>query len=484
MKGLKNRYKESYRAGDSPAPAIRNSMASAETASIETIAEPKPALGIFDAIAVIVGIVVGAGIFRTPSVVASNVADSSMFLYAWMLGGVVSLIGALCYAELTTTFPSAGGDYHFLTRAFGKRLAFLFAWARMSVIQTGSIAVLAFIVGDYLAQIFSIGTFSPALYAAVVVVVLTGINIIGLSFGTAAQRLLITLEVIGILTVLAAGFFFAPAEGTLPAAASAATERGNSLGLAMVFVLLTFGGWNEAAYISAELRAGRRGMAKVLVISIVAITAIYILVNLAFLNALGLEGVAGSSAVGGDLMQVTFGEGGVVVIGLIVSVAALTSVNATIFTGARTNYALGRDFRIFSALGKWNAQTSSPVNAFIVQGAIALALIALGWLTRKGFETIVEYTAPVFWFFLLLVGLSLFILRKKEPEQVRPFPVPLYPLTPLIFCLTSAYLLYSSLVYTGVGALVGVAVLGLGVLLLLALPMIDTMLGAKSKINT
>ena len=116
-----------------------------------------------------------------------------------------------------------------------------------------------------------------------------------------------------------------------------------------------------------------------------------------------------------------------------------------------------------------------------MQGAIALALIGLGLLTRKGFETIVEYTAPVFWFFLLLVGVSLFILRKKEPEQVRPFPVPLYPLTPLIFCLTSAYLLYSSLVYTGVGALVGVAVLGLGVLLLLALPMIDAMLGAKSK---
>ncbi|AHM62846.1 amino acid permease [Flammeovirgaceae bacterium 311] len=438
---------------------------------------PKPALGMFDAIAVIVGIVVGAGIFRTPSVVAANVGSSSMFLFTWVLGGVVSLIGALCYAELTTTFPHAGGDYHFLTRAFGKRLAFLFAWARMSVIQTGSIAVLAFIIGDYLAQIYSIGAFSSVLYAALVVVGLTGINIVGVSFGTGAQRLLITLEILGILIVLIAGFFFAPSETTV-AAETVAPESGtvSSMGLAMVFVLLTFGGWNEAAYISAELRGGRRSMAKALLISIGIITAIYLLINMAFLNALGLQGMASSEAVGGDLMQVTFGEGGVILIGIIVSVAALTSANATIFTGARTNYALGRDFRIFSALGKWNEQTSTPVNAFIVQGVIALALIGLGLLTRNGFETIVEYTAPVFWFFLLMVGVSVFILRKKEPRRERPFRVPLYPVTPLIFCLTSAYLLYSSLVYTGLGALVGVAVLGVGVLLLLALPGINKML--------
>ncbi len=429
----------------------------------------------FDAIAVIVGIVVGAGIFRTPSVVAANAGSSSMFLFTWVLGGVVSLIGALCYAELTTTFPHAGGDYHFLTRAFGRKLAFLFAWARMSVIQTGSIAVLSFIIGDYLSQIYSIGSLSSVLYAAVVVIGLTGINIIGVNFGAGTQRLLVVLEILGVLTILVAGFFFAPAETAAPAEAAAdpAPATGSSLGLAMVFVLLTFGGWNEAAYISAELRGGRKSMAKALLISIGIITAIYLLINLAFLNALGLSGMAQSDAVGSDLMQVTFGDAGVVLIGLIVSVAALTSANATIFTGARTNYALGRDFRIFSALGKWNEQTSSPVNAFIVQGAIALALIGLGLLTRNGFETIVEYTAPVFWFFLLLVGVSLFVLRKKEPERERPFRVPLYPVTPLVFCLTSAYLLYSSLMYTGLGALVGVAVLGVGVLLLLALPLIN-----------
>lgn len=437
----------------------------------ETKAEPKPALSMFDAIAVIVGVVVGAGIFRTPSLVAANVETTTMFLTTWVLGGFVSLIGALCYAELTTTFPHAGGDYHFLTRAFGKKLAFLFAWARMSVIQTGSIALLSFIIGDYMTQIYNLGEFSSALYAAFVVVSLTVINIVGVKFGAGTQKLLILLEVLGILIVLGAGFFFAPDNATTDT--PALTGSSTSLGLAMVFVLLTFGGWNEAAYISAEMRTGRRGMAIALIASIFIITLIYLLINLAYLNALGLSGMAASNAVAGDLMRVTFGESGLVLIGLIVTVAALTSANATIFTGARTNYALGRDFPVFSYLGKWNTRTSSPINAFIVQGAISLALIGLALFTRNGFETMVEYTAPVFWFFLMMVGVALFILRRKEPDLNRPFRVPLYPVTPLVFCMTSAYLLYSSLMYTGLGALVGIGVLAVGALLLLALPAIE-----------
>ena len=436
-------------------------------------AEPRAVLSMVDAVALIVGIVVGAGIFRTPSLVAANASNAEAFLAAWILGGAVSLVGALCYAELTTAFPSTGGDYHFLGRAYGKNLAFLFAWARMSVIQTGSVALLAFIFGDYLSQIYSFGEYSSVIYAALAVIGLTGINIVGLRFGTGAQKLLTAVEVLGILLIIAVGFFLAPEPAASAAPASTATT---SFGLTMVFVLLTFGGWNEAAYISGELRAGRAGkrrMAAALIIGILIITALYLLVNLAYLNALGLSGIAGSQAVASDLMRMTFGRGGVLLIGILVGVSALTSANATIFTGARTNYAMGRDFPVFASLGKWNARASAPVNAFIVQGLIALALVGLGLFTRKGFETIVEYTAPVFWFFFLLVGVALFVLRRKEPNVERPFRVPLYPLTPLLFCLTSAYLLYSSLVYTGLGAFVGVSVLLAGALLLAALPTIE-----------
>lgn len=437
------------------------------------LAEPRQVLSMFDAVALIVGIVVGAGIFRTPSLVAANAGSGEAFIAAWVLGGLVSLVGVLCYAELTTAFPSTGGDYHFIGRAFGKRVSFLFAWARMSVIQTGSVALLAFIFGDYLSQIHSLGDYSSVIYAAIAVVALTAINMIGLTFGTGAQKLLTTVEVAGVILIIAAGFLFAPAVMDT----QAATAATSSFGLTMVFVLLTFGGWNEAAYISGELREGRSGkrrMAWAFILGILIITALYLLVNLAYLNALGLGGMANSKAVAGDLMSITFGGGGVWLIGILVAISALTSANATIFTGARTNYALGRDFSAFSALGRWDARASAPVNALIAQGLISLALIGLGLLTRKGFETIVEYTAPVFWLFFLLAGISLFVLRSKEPDAERPFRVPLYPLTPILFCLTSAYLLYSSLVYTGVGALVGVIVLAVGLLLLLILPAANT----------
>ncbi|MBG6234170.1 amino acid transporter [Pedobacter sp. CAN_A7] len=429
---------------------------------------PKPQLSLSDAVAIIVGIVIGAGIFRTPSLVAANTANDTLFLLAWVLGGAVSLIGALCYAELTTAFPHAGGDYHFLRKAYGKRIAFLFAWARMTVIQTGSIALLAFIFGDYFTQLYRLGEYSSVIYAALVVIVLTGINVAGIKLGTGVQKLFTATEIFGALLVIAAGLIFAPplVESRVAAAPVSSAGSGDFIGLAMVFVLLTFGGWNEAAYISAELKDGRRRMVKVLLISLGIITAIYLLINLAFLRALGHQAMANSDAVGVDLLQQVWGPTGVWLIGIIVAVSALTSVNATIFTGARTNYAMGKDFPVFSALGKWNHNTSGPLNAFIVQGIISLALISLGLFTRSGFETIIDYTAPVFWFFFLLVGISLFVLRKKEPNAPRPFRVPLYPVLPLIFCCTSAYLLYSSLAYTGIGALVGVAVLATGVVVL------------------
>jgi amino acid transporter len=339
----------------------------------------------------------------------------------------------------------------------------------MSVIQTGSIALLAFVFGDYAGQVFPLGGYSSSLYAALAVVALTGLNITGVRQGTMTQNILTIVEVLGVLLIIVAAFVIAPTADPLVAYApdaASSTASAASFGLVMVFVLLTYGGWNEAVYVSAEMRGGRRNLAMALIVSILIITALYLLVNFAYLYALGLEGTARSETIGADVMRRAVGEPGALIISVLIAVSALTSANATVITGARTNYALGRDFPPFAFLGRWNERQGTPINALIVQGAVALLLVGLGTWTRKGFGTIVEYTAPVFWLFFLLAGLSLFVLRRKEPEAMRPFRVPLYPLTPLIFCLTSAYLLYSSLAYTGVGALVGVAVLAAGALLL------------------
>lgn len=447
-------------------------IAPAEERKLKKAHRPARVLKTVDAIALIIGIVIGAGIFRTPSLVAGNVDSGGLMMTAWIIGGGVSLIGALCYAELATAFPNTGGDYHFLMRAFGKRMAFLFAWARMSVIQTGSVALLAFIFGDYASQIYNLGEYSAVIYAAIVVSSLTAINILGIRMGAGTQKFLTTIEVLGILVIIAVGLFLIPPATDFPLSFTPIVEGGNSLGLVMVFVLLTFGGWNEAAYISAEINKGQKRMAAALILSIIVITLIYFLVNLAFLRGLGLEGIAQSNAVAGDLLGIAFGPVGVTIISLLVAIAAMTSANATIFTGARSNYALGRDFSAFSFLGEWKSRLEGPVNALIVQGGISLILVSFGLFSRSGFETMIDYTAPVFWFFLLLVGLSLFVLRKKEPQAKRPFRVPFYPILPFIFCLTSAYLLYSSIAYTGWGALAGISVLAMGALILIFKPSI------------
>ena len=185
---------------------------------------------------------------RIAALVAAHAGSEMMVLGAWLLGGAVSLIGALCYAELVTAYPHAGGDYHFLTRAFGKRLAFLFAWARMLVMQTGSIALLAFVFGDYASQLFRLGTASSAIYAVAVVAALTGLNVLGVRHGRRTQNLLTVAEVLGVLLVIGVGFAFAaPAPPLLPTAAvgssSASPALSGSLGMVMIFVLLTYGGW-------------------------------------------------------------------------------------------------------------------------------------------------------------------------------------------------------------------------------------------------
>jgi basic amino acid/polyamine antiporter, APA family len=447
-----------------PAPPAGPRVAGQPSAASGSPADgtPRPVLRLRDAIGLIVGTIVGVGIFRTPSLVAEHAGSVGVALLAWLAGGVVSLLGALCYAELASAYPNAGGDYHYLTRAFGWRLGFLFAWARLTIVQTGAIALLAFVLGDYAAETLGLGPWGSPLCAALIVATLTVTNIAGVRQGAATQNVLTAVEIGGILFIALAGLAAEPA-----AAAVLGGRVGSSagaFGLVMVFVLLTYGGWNEAAYLSGEVRDPDRTMVRALVWSLALVTGLYVLVNWTFLATLGVAGVAGSKAVAADVVHQSLGPGGARLTGGLVVVAALTSINAAIFTGARSSYAVGRDVRALGFLGHWHPTTRTPVNALLAQGGVALALVALGGLTRRGFETMVEYTAPVFWLFLFLTGVALIVLRRHDSERARPFRVPFYPLTPLAFCATSGFLVYSSLAYTGLGALVGLGVLAAGAL--------------------
>ena len=407
--------------------------------------QPQRLLDPLGAVALILGVVIGAGIFKTPALVASLSGDVGWTLGVWLLGALISVMGALCYAELCSAYPHAGGDYHFLHRAFGRNVSFLYAWARATVINPGAIALLAFVFGDYFSQVLSLGPYSSALWALLIVLLLTAVNMLGIHASSRIQFWLTLFEVLGLVAVVVAGFSVEAGDSggsffdTAPPMAQ--------LGLALVFVLLTFGGWSEAAYISAEVRGGPRSIVRVIVISMALLTALFLLVNAALLHGLGLQGLGASKTAAADVLGLAWGPWAQKALGLFVAVAALTSINATMVVGARTKYALGRDWVSLGPLGTWRGQTGSPSRAYALQAAISLGLIALGMREADGFSAMVEFTAPMFWSFLMLVGLALMWLRRTDSAAIRPFRVPLYPFTPLVFCAACAFLAYSSVMY-------------------------------------
>ena len=423
---------------------------------------PRRRVGVWQAVAVCVGTVIGAGIFRSPAVVAGNVDSETAMLLAWAFGGALSLAGALCFAEMAAAFPDEGGDYHFLRRAFGPRAGFLFAWSRFAVIHTGSIAMLGFVLGDYFAPFLGLPPGTSPVVAAVAIAALATLNLAGLRFGIGTQVGLMIVVLGGLVAVFAAGIAIA-ASGWAPLQPVKSPGAGPaSLGTALVFVFLAYGGWSDAATLSAEMKDARRGIAKALVTGMTMVTALYLAANWAYLRGLGLGGVAESAAPASDLMLVAFGPVAQAVMVGVVAVTAITSMNAILIAGSRTTYAAARDLGGLGSLAHWHEARGTPAQALVAMAVVALALVGLGAWTRSGFSTIVDYLSPVYWIFLTMSGAAVVILRRRHPAVERPFRVPLYPVLPLVFMATSAYMVWASLAFVKAGALAGLGVLAAG----------------------
>jgi amino acid transporter len=291
------------------------------------------------------------------------------------------------------------------------------------------------------------------------VIALAGLQLAGTQMSGRIQVGLTLLTIVLVMVVAVSGFIGAHVE-TIPQAVS--TQSKGAAGLALVFILLTYGGWNEAAYLSGEIRDARRNLLRVLLSGTGVVTALYLLINIALVSSVGLEQLREEKLVT-EPVEAVFGPLGVIAVAMIVCVAALSTLNGTMFTGARSILALGQNFPLLGPFGVINQHSGAPTNAIIMQTVIALGLIAFGATTRDGFTAMVEYTAPTFWMFMALVGFSLFIFRWREPGRQMPFRVPFYPLVPIAFCATAVYLMHASVVYTGFGALVGLAILASGI---------------------
>ncbi|VGO20911.1 APC family permease [Pontiella sulfatireligans] len=400
---------------------------------------PVKALSLFDSTCIIVGIIIGAGIYETTPMVAVCMGGWGGTMAAWLAGGLLALCGALCYAELATTYPSQGGDYVYLSRAYGPWAGFLFGWSQLAVIRPGDIALMAFVFARYASTLYApvpnMGTF----YAVGAVAVLTVINILGVRESKWTQNALTVVKAAGLLFIVAVGLA-APGAAHVPASGSI---TGGGLKLAMILVLFTYGGWNEMAYVAAEIRNPQKNIVRALVFGTVAVATLYLLANGAFLHALGYAGMAGSEAVAVDVVATRMPGVAARLIAVIICISALGAVNGLIFTGARISYALGTGHKVFQGLGKWHPKLGTPMAALALQGLLSMVIV----LVAGSFVDTILYSAPAVWLFFLATGLSLFRLRKKEASIPRPFKAPLYPVVPILFCAACVFMLFSSASY-------------------------------------
>lgn len=423
------------------------------------MAQPKQELNLFDSTNLIVGIIIGAGIYQMAPDIAKGVGGPWGVLGIWLAGGLLSLCGALCYAELATTYPQDGGDYVYLNRAYGSWAGFLFGWAQFTIVRPGDIAVMAFAFGTYAKEIwspFQSAALNQQAYAVAATAVLTAINVIGVRQGKWTQNLLTLAKAAGLLLVVAAAFSSGLGQTT-----AASASGGLPLSLALIFVLFTYGGWNEMAYVAAEVKNPDRNIGRALLLGTAAVTGLYLLVNGAFLYALGYAGLTNSSAVATETVARVLPQAGAVLVSALVCISALGAVNGLVFTGARISYAVGKDYRMFAALGQWHPRLNTPAVSLLLQGGIAVALVII----LGSFINAILYTAATVYTFYLGSSIAVLVLRRKEPSAARPFRVPLYPLPTLVFAGVCLFLIHAAVTYKPGIALVslGLLILGLGV---------------------
>jgi len=412
--------------GDPPVGAVRTA--------------PRKELSLFDSTCIIVGIIIGAGIYETAPTVARCMSGGGAALGIWLVGGLLALTGALCYAELATAYPRTGGDYVYLTRAYGGWAGYLFGWSQLVIIRPGDIALLSFVFARYAQTLYAPFDACRPFYAAAAVVVLTATNILGVNQAKWTQNVLTVLKVLGLLAIVGAGM---AAPGRPPAPAEPTAVSMGGLELALILVLWTFGGWNEMAYVAAEVKRPQRNILRALVTGTTAVTAIYVLANSSFLHALGYEKMAASEAVAVDALATVLPETASRAISVLICISALGVVNGLIFTGARISYAMGTDHATFKGLGRWHPRFRTPVRALVLQGCLSLVIVLIG----GSFVDIISYSAPAVWLFFLATAVSLFVLRRKDPHTPRPYKVLGYPLTPIIFCGSCAFMLRNSVSY-------------------------------------
>jgi APA family basic amino acid/polyamine antiporter len=423
----------------------------------EKASAPLRILGVFDATMLVIGSVVGAGIFLVGGFVAESVRSPGGYLGVWLLGGVFALSGALCNGELGAMFPRGGGEYVYLREAFGPTVGFLSGWTSFWIGFPGSIATLASGFGRGMTELLGLGSWLENPIGLVAVSGLTAINVFGLRPGKALQNLLSVGKLFAFGAALLLGLMWGSGH-TEHFHPFLADERPKGLATALVPIYFAYSGWNAATYVAGEMRDAHRDLGRALAFGTLACTVLYLLVNTGFLNALGLPAMRGQSDVAGAAAGHIFGSWAGSIVTAMVVVAVLSSLQATIVVGPRIYHAMAEDGLFPLRLARLSKTSRAPVEALVVQGAWSAVLLVSG-----KFEMLLNFTTFALCLFSIICVFAVPVLRVRRPEIVRPFTTPGYPWTPAVFVLGNGWVLWSLFASGAKSALIGTAIVLTGV---------------------
>ena len=386
-------------------------------------------LTLYGLIMVAIGSCIGSGIFVTPSQIAGLVPKPSLILGVWAIGGVITLTGALTFGELGSIFPRAGGIYVFLKEAYGGWTGFLYGWAYLLIITSGSIAVLALAFAYYLSFFFPMGETGKILTSITAIAILTTLNVLRAKFGEMFSNVFTGLKIIGILIIIGVGLFYGSRELSFSGAGAAPGNSSlSSFGVALVGVLFSYGGWQHASFLAGETKNPSRNVPVAMITGAIVVTLIYLLVNVSYMLLLPISTVASSQKVAAEAVSTILPFGGKMV-AAIIAVSTLGTIGIYTLSSPRIYYAMAEDGLFFKGIAKVHPKFRTPVNAIIAQSVWAVVLL-LFWGT---FEDLITYTVSVEWIFLTFAAAGIFIFRKKMKDVHRPYKTFGYPVTPIIF---------------------------------------------------
>ena len=412
-------------------------------------------LGVFDATAIVIGIVIGSGIFVLPNLIARNLPSATAIIGVWIVSGVLSFFGALAYAELGAMMPQTGGQYIYLREAYGTMWAFVSAWTFMLAVLAGGSAWLAVTFSIYVGYFVPLTPMAAKVIAIALIAALSAINYVGVRAGARVQGAFTTLKIVGLIVLIAAAFL----SGQTAKASGAGVRRSlANFGVAMAACLMAYNGWSYVSFVAGEVKDPRRNLLRSLLIGMTIVSALYILANAAYLKVMTIAEIAGSERVGAELATRTLGPIGGTFVSITVLLSIIGAVNGCILTAARIPFAQAQDGLFFRLFGEVHPRFQTPGSA-IVWGGIWTSLLVL----TGSYETLYTYAIVAAWIFYTMTVAAVAVLRRKMPDAVRPYAMWGYPYTLCAFVLVSVWFIANAFATQVLPSLMTFVIIGSGI---------------------